>query len=205
MDEQRLERALRQGPPFATRYVPSSLALDARPVVRSRASVGRLVLVMRRDDAVAGRPAGGTGGGGRPSETSTVPSRMGGWPSRAPALAQLARMGGSSATSTSFGRVRPRIGSSGRTPIPWTRSVPPSRPTGGDSPTARPRGPPIPPITTPHSSSPTSTQPATRRSRCGSTSAGRSRRRAPCGRRTVAGSPSLSDDVSGQRSIGSGK
>jgi Tol biopolymer transport system component len=46
MDEQRLERALRQGPPFATGYVPSSLALDVRPVVRGPASVGRLVLVI---------------------------------------------------------------------------------------------------------------------------------------------------------------
>jgi Tol biopolymer transport system component len=46
MDEQRLERALRQGPPFATRYVPSSLALDERPVVRGPVSVGRLVLII---------------------------------------------------------------------------------------------------------------------------------------------------------------
>ena len=38
MDEQRLERALRQGPPFATRYTPSSLALDERPVVRGPAA-----------------------------------------------------------------------------------------------------------------------------------------------------------------------
>ena len=45
MDEQRLERALRQGPPFATGYVPSSLALDQQPVVRGP-SVGRLVLIM---------------------------------------------------------------------------------------------------------------------------------------------------------------
>jgi len=34
MDTPRLERALRQGPPFATRYVPSSLALDEQPVAR---------------------------------------------------------------------------------------------------------------------------------------------------------------------------
>jgi Tol biopolymer transport system component len=46
MDEQRLERALRQGPPFATRYVPSSLALDERSAVRGLVSVGRLVLIM---------------------------------------------------------------------------------------------------------------------------------------------------------------
>jgi Tol biopolymer transport system component len=45
MDVQRLERALRQGPPFATRYVPSSLALEAEPVV-ARPSVGRLVLII---------------------------------------------------------------------------------------------------------------------------------------------------------------
>ncbi len=46
MDERRLERALRHGPPFATGYVPSSLALDEQSVVRSRVSVGRLVLTM---------------------------------------------------------------------------------------------------------------------------------------------------------------
>jgi Tol biopolymer transport system component len=46
MDEQRLERALRQGPPFATRYVPSSLALDKQPVMRGSASAGRLVLII---------------------------------------------------------------------------------------------------------------------------------------------------------------
>jgi Tol biopolymer transport system component len=46
MDEQRLERALRQGPPFATRYVPSALALDEQPVVRGPVSVGRLVLIL---------------------------------------------------------------------------------------------------------------------------------------------------------------
>jgi hypothetical protein len=45
MDEQRLERALRQGPPFTTRYVPSSLALDEQPVVRGP-SAGRLVLIV---------------------------------------------------------------------------------------------------------------------------------------------------------------
>jgi dipeptidyl aminopeptidase/acylaminoacyl peptidase len=46
MDGQRLERALRQGPPFATRYVASSLALDAQSVVRGPVSVGRLVLIL---------------------------------------------------------------------------------------------------------------------------------------------------------------
>ena len=45
MDEPRLERALRQGPPFATRYVASSLALNAQPVVRGP-SVSRLVLIV---------------------------------------------------------------------------------------------------------------------------------------------------------------
>jgi Tol biopolymer transport system component len=45
MDEQRLERALRQGPPFATRYVPSALALDEQPVVRGPGA-GRLVLIL---------------------------------------------------------------------------------------------------------------------------------------------------------------
>lgn len=46
MNEQRLERELRQGPPFATRYVPYALALDERPVVSRPAGVGRLVLIM---------------------------------------------------------------------------------------------------------------------------------------------------------------
>ena len=46
MDEQRLERALRQGPPFATRYAPSSLALDEQPIVRSPFNVGRLSLLI---------------------------------------------------------------------------------------------------------------------------------------------------------------
>jgi Tol biopolymer transport system component len=46
MDELRLERALRQGPPFATRYVASSLALEEQPVVRGPVSAGRLVLIM---------------------------------------------------------------------------------------------------------------------------------------------------------------
>ena len=45
MDEQRLERALRQGPPFATRYVPSSLQIDEQQVVRGP-NVGRLVLII---------------------------------------------------------------------------------------------------------------------------------------------------------------
>jgi hypothetical protein len=43
MDERRLERALRQGPPFSTRYVPSSLALDERLVVDRAFGAGRLV------------------------------------------------------------------------------------------------------------------------------------------------------------------
>ncbi len=46
MNEQRLERALRQGPPFATRYVPYALALDEQPVVSRPVSVGRLVLII---------------------------------------------------------------------------------------------------------------------------------------------------------------
>lgn len=46
MDERRLERALRQGPPFATGYVPASLALDEQPIMRGPASVSRLVLVI---------------------------------------------------------------------------------------------------------------------------------------------------------------
>ena len=46
MDEQRLEGALRQGPPFATRYVPAPLALDERPILRRPMSVGRLVLII---------------------------------------------------------------------------------------------------------------------------------------------------------------
>jgi WD40 repeat protein len=45
MDEQRLERALRQGPPFATRYVPASLAFDAQPVIH-RPGAARLVLII---------------------------------------------------------------------------------------------------------------------------------------------------------------
>jgi len=45
MDEQRLEGVLRQGPPFATRYVRHSLALDAQPLVPV-ASVGRLMLII---------------------------------------------------------------------------------------------------------------------------------------------------------------
>jgi dipeptidyl aminopeptidase/acylaminoacyl peptidase len=45
MDEQRLERALRQGPPFATEYVPASLGLDEQPTVRGP-SAGRLVLII---------------------------------------------------------------------------------------------------------------------------------------------------------------
>ena len=46
MDEQRLERALRHGPPFATRYVASSLALDERPDLRGPVSVSRLILII---------------------------------------------------------------------------------------------------------------------------------------------------------------
>jgi hypothetical protein len=46
MDERRLERALRQGPPFATRYVPSSLALDEGLVVDRTFGVGRLALLI---------------------------------------------------------------------------------------------------------------------------------------------------------------
>jgi Tol biopolymer transport system component len=45
MDLQRLERVLRQGPPFATRYVPSTLVLDGQPVVSRSVSVSRLVLI----------------------------------------------------------------------------------------------------------------------------------------------------------------
>jgi hypothetical protein len=46
MDEQRLERALRQGPPFATKFVPSTLALDDVSGVRLPVSVGRLVVIV---------------------------------------------------------------------------------------------------------------------------------------------------------------
>ena len=46
MDEQRLVRALRRGPPFATGYVPSSIALEDAPVARPLFSVGRLALVI---------------------------------------------------------------------------------------------------------------------------------------------------------------
>ena len=45
MDEQRLERALRQGPPFAAGIVPS-LTLDEQPLVRGPVGVGRLVLIL---------------------------------------------------------------------------------------------------------------------------------------------------------------
>ncbi len=45
MDEQRLERALRTGPPFATRYVAATLELDEEPVA-GRAGGGRLLLVV---------------------------------------------------------------------------------------------------------------------------------------------------------------
>ncbi len=46
MDEHRLERALRQGPPFTATYVPVSLVLDERPIVRDPIGVGRLVLII---------------------------------------------------------------------------------------------------------------------------------------------------------------
>jgi Tol biopolymer transport system component len=46
MDEQRLMRALRHGPRFATLYVPTPLALDDAPRVRPRADAGRLVLAI---------------------------------------------------------------------------------------------------------------------------------------------------------------
>src|SRR3954447_14669329 len=46
MDEQRLERALRHGPPFGTRYTPSPLALDDGPMARRRMGASRLVLVL---------------------------------------------------------------------------------------------------------------------------------------------------------------
>ena len=46
MDEQRLERGLRQGPPFATRYVAAPRALDDRPFDRQAVSARRLVLIV---------------------------------------------------------------------------------------------------------------------------------------------------------------
>jgi hypothetical protein len=46
MDEQRLTRALRHGPRFATEYVPSPLALDDAAMVRPPIGAGRLVLVI---------------------------------------------------------------------------------------------------------------------------------------------------------------
>ena len=46
MNKQRLERALRQGPPFVTGYVPSPLVFDAHPVVRGHVGVARLVLIL---------------------------------------------------------------------------------------------------------------------------------------------------------------
>lgn len=46
MDEQRLERALRQGPPFVTRYVSGPLALDEPLGGRRGAGTGRLVLLV---------------------------------------------------------------------------------------------------------------------------------------------------------------
>ena len=45
MDEQRFERALREGPPFATGYVPASLPLDGQLVARGP-GVSRLVLIV---------------------------------------------------------------------------------------------------------------------------------------------------------------
>jgi Tol biopolymer transport system component len=46
MDERRLEGALHQGPPFATQYVPVSLALDEQLISRRPVSVGRLALIV---------------------------------------------------------------------------------------------------------------------------------------------------------------
>jgi hypothetical protein len=46
MDEQRINRALRQGPPFATGYAPSPLVLDGQAVALGRVSVGRLALIV---------------------------------------------------------------------------------------------------------------------------------------------------------------
>jgi hypothetical protein len=46
MDQRRIERALRQGPPYATRYVPVTLALNGPTLVRPRVGLGRLVLVI---------------------------------------------------------------------------------------------------------------------------------------------------------------
>jgi len=46
MDEQRLERALRQGPPFATRYVARLPVLDESLVARRPAGVARLVMLI---------------------------------------------------------------------------------------------------------------------------------------------------------------
>ena len=46
MDEQRLERALRRGPPFATTSVARPLALDDPAGSRRAAGTGRLVLLV---------------------------------------------------------------------------------------------------------------------------------------------------------------
>jgi hypothetical protein len=46
MDEQRLERALREGPPFTTRYAPAPLALDDELVARYPASIRRLAVLI---------------------------------------------------------------------------------------------------------------------------------------------------------------
>ena len=46
MDEQRLKRALRQGPPFATPYVPSSLALEEQPAVGGSISLRRVAMIL---------------------------------------------------------------------------------------------------------------------------------------------------------------
>ncbi len=46
MDEKRLERALRQGPPFTTGYVSPSLALDESDLTRRGGGAGRLVLLV---------------------------------------------------------------------------------------------------------------------------------------------------------------
>ena len=46
MDEQRLVRALRNGPPFATRYVAVPLELDEEPVAGRAGGSGRLLMVV---------------------------------------------------------------------------------------------------------------------------------------------------------------
>ena len=46
MDDRRLERALRQGPPFATTYSPRPVALDERAGVSSPAGTMRIALLI---------------------------------------------------------------------------------------------------------------------------------------------------------------